>query len=342
VGGGVSRSARGAVRSLYHYLLSRLGRLRRQAAGRALQAQDDVEMRLARVEASLNRLETLVKETHELVGRRGALTQFYHIQQGLNSVIRRLYLDADGLPYPERLTARRFRLLSQNGEDGITYALFERIGTTNRVAVELGSGSNGGNSGFLISELGWTGLLVDADEQKARRLRSVLPPSRALIRRAWITRETVNELIRSGGFAGEIDFMGIDVDGIDYWLWEALSAVTPRVLVIEFNSAFGPDHSVVVPYRADFDRHRFPKLYFGASLGALVKLGQRRGYRLVAVEPRGVNAFFVRDDVANGRLPRCRVEEAYRLLEKYEPSLAPGEPDVVGQLRSRGLELIEV
>jgi hypothetical protein len=116
-----------------------------------------------------------------------------------------------------------------------------------------------------------------------------------------VTRENINDLVSSHGFAGEIDLLSIDIDGIDYWVWEQLTSCRPRVVIVEYNPFLGADRSVTIPYDPEFDRHRFdvPRFaYYGASLRALVKLGARKGYRLVLVEPRGVNAFFVREDLA--------------------------------------------
>ena len=91
-----------------------------------------------------------------------------------------------------------------------------------------------------------------------------------------------------------------DIDGNDYWVWQRLDACSPRIVVLEFNAAFGPDRSVTVPYDPAFNRGAFAAVtrkYYGASLAAFERLGREKGYRLVLVEPRGVNAYFLRDDV---------------------------------------------
>jgi hypothetical protein len=103
---------------------------------------------------------------------------------------------------------------------------------------------------------------------------------------------------------GDVGVLSIDVDGNDYWIWDAITVVSPRIVVIEFNSTFGCVFPVSVPYREDFDcaTAHYSRLYFGASLPALVDLGQRKGYRFVGCESHGANAFFVREDVA-GSVP---------------------------------------
>jgi hypothetical protein len=164
--------------------------------------------------------------------------QLIRSAQVLDGLTRRLVLDPDKLSYPERLTAQRFPGLSQNGEDGILLALFGVIGADERRFAELGCGTNGGNSGFLAYELGWSGLMVDADETCVAACRHLQPPSRVDVVQAWITREGVNDLLTEHGIEGEIDLLSIDIDGNDYWIWEAITVVTPRVVVIEYNAGF--------------------------------------------------------------------------------------------------------
>jgi hypothetical protein len=157
---------------------------------------------------------------------------------------------------------------------------------------------------------------------------------------AWVTRDNVNELISSNGFAREVDVFSLDIDGADYWVWEATTACSPRVVILEYNSMFGPDRSVTVPYEAEFDRHQHHTMYYGASLTALTRLSERKGYRLVAVEPSGINAFFLRNDLAP-HVPACDPRRAYRVLEKHDVMMKAGE-DVFRYAAGAGLGLVDV
>ena len=100
--------------------------------------------------------------------------------------------------------------------------------------------------------------------------------------------------------AGEIDLLSIDVDGNDYWLWKAISSISPRVVIAEYNASFGPDRAVTVPYDRSFDRHqKHPSgFYHSMSLAAAEKLAAAKGYSLIGCEDAGVNALFVRKDQA--------------------------------------------
>jgi hypothetical protein len=123
----------------------------------------------------------------------------------------------------------------------------------------------------------------------------------------------VDDVIRGSGFTGEVDILSIDVDGNDYWLWEAIQSISPRVVVIETNPSLGDTLSVTVPYDPAFDRFdKHPSgFYCGASLVALAGLGTRKGYRLIGCDSSGSNAFFMRDDLETQDLPTATPGKAY-------------------------------
>jgi len=227
-------------------------------------------------------------------------------------------LRRQSLPLPE-LADVEFRCYSQNGEDGVLLYFFSLIGTTNRKAVELCAGSGlECNTANLIINHGWQGLLIDGDPAQiaigndfyARCARTRLaPPALAA---AWVTAENVNTLLASHGFVGEIDLLSLDLDGIDYWIWRALDAIRPRVVVLEFNALLGPQKRLTIPYDPDFRLDFSQKPYrCGASLPAFVRLGREKGYRLVGVQSLGFNAFFVRDGTGEELLPELSVEECF-------------------------------
>jgi len=287
---------------------------------------------LAQINRRLERLEAQGETLHKIWLRTR------HVEPAIQALLRARYFDPASLPYPERLTAQRFRLTSQNQEDGLTLALLHEAGPTTRRFIEIGSGLSGGNGGFLAREWGWSGLMVDGHSDHMQQVGRRFPTTTAVA--AWITRENVNDLITEHGFAGEIDLFSLDLDGNDYWIWEAVTVSSPRVLILEYNSMFGPDRAVTIPYDAKFDRHRHHSMYYGASLAALTRLNARKGYRLVAVEPAGVNAFFLRQDVAT-HIPACDPLRAYRLLEKYDVLMQKGE-DVFRYAKEQGLPLVEI
>ena len=289
-----------------------------------------ISKRIHRIEKDVHAL----AEQHEQVFR-----QLRHLQSGIDGLVRAAYVDPRALPYPERLTASRFRLLSQNQEDGVLWALFNQIGTTTKTFVELGSGATGGNAAMLAGEFGWTGLLVEGDQGKIEYAGRRFPRTTAVC--AWITPETVNDLLTKHGFTGEVDLLSVDVDGVDYWVWKAITVCSARVVMLEYNSMFGAERAVTVPYDPQFNRrdHRF--CYYGASLQAMTRLSESKGYRLVAVEPTGVNAFFLRNDVAP-EIPACDPAHVYRIPDKYNELIREKQLDVFKWAHDSGRQLVDV
>ena len=301
-----------------------------------------VEKNVLRLAKRLDRLDKRIDTLTKYVARLDAVAQtgrLRKIEYNVDALVRNTFLDRQ-LPEPHATLARRFRGLSEHEEDGITVALFQRVGAATHRFVEIGAGVNGGNCGFLAKELGWTGLMVDSDADRAARLQRRFAPAVAVVQ-ARVTRENVNDVIAAHGLAGDIDLLSIDIDGIDYWVWEQLTACRPRVVIVEYNPFLGADRAVTVPYDPAFNRHRFDvprSAYYGASLPALVKLGTRKGYRLVLVEPRGVNAFFVRADLA-ADVPALRVEGVPIAPEAVADF---GRDGIYSFLDRTGLPLVEI
>lgn len=210
-------------------------------------------------------------------------------------------LQAELAADPKTLTAHGFTAYSQADEDGIIREIFSRIGATDRRFVEFGSGDGLENNSTYLLMTGWTGLWMDGSNENINVVRSsfsdYLANRRLQVLRTFITRENINSLIESAGFSGEIDFLSIDIDGNDYWLWEALT-VRPRVVAIEYNATFRPPHKIVQEYNPahvwNLDNA------YGASLSAVEELGRKLGYVLVGCCYAGTNAFFVREDLEAG------------------------------------------
>ena len=259
------------------------------------------------------------------------------IERDVKTVLRLKALEDTELGFPQALQAKRFGVRSQNEEDGLLLALFGVVGADTHRFVEIGCGTNGGNSGFLASELDWSGLMVDAVEARVQRVRGRFGPNVVGVE-AMVTCENINDLVRDNGCAGDIDLLSIDIDGNDIWIWNSISACRPRVVVIEYNALFGADRAVAVPYDPGFDRHTGTgHIYYGASPAAMTEMGKRKGYRLVVTEPEGVNAFFVRDDLAP-EIPALDPAVGYR--PRYE-QLRRGI-DLYAHIQQHDLPLVEV
>lgn len=202
--------------------------------------------------------------------------------------------------YARRVPFIERKEFSQNGEDGMIEVLFAVIVATNRYVVEFGVEDGVEcNARYLLTRRGWTGLLMDGEHENPA----------INLRREFITAENIEELFRTYGVPPEPDLLSIDIDGNDYWVWKAIMSYRPRVVVIEYNACIPYAPAVTIPYDPAF---RWDKTdYYGASLSALVLLGQTKGYTLVATDPCGVNAFFVREDLVERRLTIEAPERLY-------------------------------
>ena len=269
---------------------------------------------------------------------RGIAKALQSLERDVGAVQRRLAIDAATLPYPERLLAHRFGIYSQNEEDGVVLALLEAAGVGPRRFVELGCGANGGNSGLLAGELGFAGLMVDGGEANVAACRRRFP--RADVQQAWIERATVDALVTSHGMAGEVDLLSIDLDGNDIYIWDALTSVRPRIAIAEYNALMGPKASVTIAYEPQFvwNKGQAGGGYYGASLTAMTRSMARRGLRLVTTDVRGVNAFFLREDLAP-QIPAVEPMRVFRAREKQQAVLDRGF-DLAGECERLGLALV--
>jgi hypothetical protein len=202
----------------------------------------------------------------------------------------------------QNIQQAEFQVFSQWGEDGIIQYLLGKVAIENPVFVEFGvQDYSESNTRFLLGNDNWAGLIIDAGTQHQRFLleRDLAWKHTIDAVSSFVTRENINALISGAGIRGDIGLLSIDIDGNDYWLMDAIEVISPRIVIVEYNSHFGPDHAITIPYSPSFDRKaaHYSMLYWGASLPAFCDLAKRKGYALVGSNRAGNNAFFVRTDV---------------------------------------------
>ena len=199
-------------------------------------------------------------------------------------------------------TTWEFSGFSQNGEDGILDILRKQLSSSNRYFIEIGS-SDGieNNSAWLVVAEKYNGIMIEGNPKLVEHANQVVAGYSigAECHNIFVTRENVQEL-KSMAFHHDPDVFSLDIDGNDYYIAKAIleNGFRPKIFVVEYNSVYGPDRSVTVEYREDFEfaAAHPTQLYYGVSIAGWRKFFESRGYRFVTVDRNGVNAFFVDPD----------------------------------------------
>ena len=215
-----------------------------------------------------------------------------------------------------------FKVFSQWGEDGIIQYLIHRIEIPNKVFVEFGVGDYTEScTRFLLMNDNWSGLVMDSSKSNVDFIKSEDIYWRYDLKAVctFITRDNINQLIGRNIKEKEIGLLVIDIDGNDYWIWETINVINPRIVVCEYNGIFGCEHFITVPYEDRFNRTRkhYSNLYSGASLPAICLLAEKKGYVFVGCNSNGNNAFFVRKDICP--LPPVSYKEGF-VMPKFRES----------------------
>jgi hypothetical protein len=239
------------------------------------------------------------------------------------------HLDMTNIRYadPKRLIKHGHKIYSQGDEDGIIAEIFRRIGTsTDKTFVEVGVGDGTQCNTAALLVQGWKGAWVEGNEKRfndavAIYKDSFIASGQLAVLGCCADMANINELVCARDFK-PIDLLSIDIDGNDFWVWKALDRVKPRVVVIEYNALFPPPAAMVIPYNPQWVWDGTN--YMGASLQALVNLGNAKGYRIVGCGYSGANAFFVREDLCGDLFKGpATAEEHYEPL-RYYAALAIG------------------
>jgi len=209
------------------------------------------------------------------------------------------------------------KIYSQNDEDGITLEIFNRIGTTNKIFVEFGVENGLECNTRALLFCGWQGLWIEGNLQYVESIREGLAPiintKQLSLLHAFITKDNINSLISSKISEKEIDLLSIDIDGNDYHVLSAITCTKPRVIIIEYNAKFSPPIQYCQKYNVNHSWNGTDD--FGVSISFLDKKLNAMGYKLVACNLTGSNAFFVRADLVEDKF-----HEPYHAKNHYQPA----------------------
>lgn len=221
-------------------------------------------------------------------------------------------------PTKTALNDVEFSVYSQFGEDGIiqfiTHHLRHEI--QNKIFVEIGvQNYSEANTRFLLENDAWQGVLIDACVNDIKQIQEspFYWRNNLHAKNAFITQDNINSILAEFSLPQEIGLLSLDIDGNDYWVLKNLNVLNPCIIIVEYNSFFGPELPISVPYRENFIWRQFhPAPYFSASLAAFCHLLENRGYELLGSCTAGNNAFFVRKDINKGKLTAVTCNQGYR------------------------------
>ena len=219
----------------------------------------------------------------------------------------------------DKINDFEYQITSQNNEDGIINHIFDILKIDKLNFIEIGFDYYQNNSLAVLKRCN-KGLFIDGDNKKAIILRNVLklfyPAKKITVQNALVDIDNINQ-IKEQNFNNqeEIDFLSIDVDGIDYYLLKEIN-FKPKLICIEYNFWFGKDLSCAVPYKKNYSIDSLSN-YVGASLKALTELANSKGYHLIALDSACINAFFIRDDLKHN-FEILNLEKSFKYPLKFD------------------------
>ena len=170
-------------------------------------------------------------------------------------------------------------VFSQTGEDGIIERILTIIGERDKWAVEFGAwdGLHFSNCANLFRNKDYSGVFVEANPIKYKDLLANyenFPKVKALNTFVGFgPKDNLDTLLAGIPIPQNFDFLSIDIDGNDYHVWNAITKLRPKLIVVEFNPTIATE--------VDYVQQADPKVQRGASITALTRLGKEKGYELV-------------------------------------------------------------
>jgi hypothetical protein len=197
-------------------------------------------------------------------------------------------------PEKPKLSDFRFNVYSQFGEDGIIETIFNTIGTKSKRCIEFGAwdGYYLSNAANLFVNHGWEAILIECSRTKFAELLNNVKKYKCtcICEAVGIGSQSLESILqRNSVSVSNIDLLSIDIDGNDYYIFESLEKMQPRVIICEYNPTFPAHLDIYAKYDENGREYGF-----GCSVGALVRIAKQKGYSLVALTE--CNAFFVRND----------------------------------------------
>ena len=199
----------------------------------------------------------------------------------------------------KNLSEVEFQVYSQWGEDGIIDWLVNKFPEIPKNFLEIGTQDyKESNTRFLLVNKNWDGFLIEADKNEVKKIKSqrIFWRHNLKIANEFITKDNINDVIKKFNVPKKLGLLSLDIDGVDYWVLNELSVLDPSIIICEYNSIFGINKSITVPYKKNFIRSKehYSNLYYGASIQAFINVMKIKNYHLLGTNSAGNNAFFIK------------------------------------------------
>ena len=207
------------------------------------------------------------------------------------------YLDTN-LKNIKKLEQAYFKVFSQDNEDGIIQYLLKSFELETVKFVEIGTQDySESNTRYIFETRRCEGLIIDPFPDLDKKIDSILRiwKNKLSIHNEFINSENINKVLEKYSFEKNIDVFSIDIDGIDFWVLNSLPSKISKIFIIEYNPFFGAEKEISVPNIKNFEILKYDPtgICFGASLKAIIKLMNQKGYVFVGTNRLNVNSFFV-------------------------------------------------
>lgn len=188
----------------------------------------------------------------------------------------------------------RKNIYSQNGEDGVLEKICSLLDIKHGTFCEFGAwnGKYMSNTYNLLESRNWSGVYIEGDPGKYQELSSLnsLYKERIQSVNKYVTLSgdgKLDTILKTTTLPYDFDLLSIDIDGLDYHIWDSLKEYRPKLVIIEVNSNFKPsgeyrNQIADISDRANTDPWEEGKGWewrAGSSFNAVCELGASKGYQ---------------------------------------------------------------
>lgn len=248
-------------------------------------------------------MKKIIKSLYSKIKKIIGIDKSYNEIQKL--AIGKLLLKRNKLKKIEKIEDIEFKIFSQFGDDGIIQFLIDKleIDYEHQNFIEFGvEDYSEANTKFLLLNNNWSGLILDSSNENIENIKkkNFFWKFELEAIKCFIMKENINSIITNSNMnKKKIGILSIDIDGNDYWVWKEINVIDPLIVIVEYNSTFGFEKKISIPYKQDFERSKahHSNLYWGASIEALKFLAKQKGYKFLTTNSAGNNAYFIKENI---------------------------------------------